>query len=148
MTAVSKRTLFRLTVRVTRDLPAPPARVWALLTDASAHVAWNSTITRLDGAIALGQRLALEVPAAPGRVFRPTVVAFEPPHRMVWQDGVAPVFRGTRTFTLDPLPDGHTRFTMEEVFTGAMLPLIAPSLPDFAPVFDRYADDLAGACGG
>ena len=35
-----------------------------------------------------------------------------------------------------------TRFQMTEVFSGIMLPLIARKLPDFGPIFERYAADL------
>lgn len=38
--------------------------------------------------------------------------------------------------------DGSTDFAMEERFPGLMLPLIRGSLPDFRPVFERYALDL------
>jgi hypothetical protein len=31
---------------------------------------------------------------------------------------------------------------MTEEFSGIMLPLIAPKLPDFGPIFERYAADL------
>jgi hypothetical protein len=42
-----------------------------------------------------------------------------------------------------PEPDGTaTRFQMTEEFCGIMLPLIAPKLPDFGPIFERYAADL------
>lgn len=34
---------------------------------------------------------------------------------------------------------------MTEVFSGLMLPLIASSLPDFAPAFEAYARDLERA---
>ena len=61
---------------------------------------------------------------------------------MVWSDGMAPMFKGVRTFTLDPRGDGTTTFTMEEVFSGVMLPMIRGSLPDFAPSFEAYAADL------
>ena len=50
---------------------------------------------------------------------------------MVWSDGNA-VFRGVRTCTLTPTGGGATAFSMEEVFTGVMLPLIGLSLPDEA----------------
>ena len=70
-----------------------------------------------------------------------TVDTFETSRRLVWSDGSA-VFRGVRTHTLTPNADGSTTFVMEEVFTGFMLPLISRSLPDFKPVFERYAADL------
>jgi hypothetical protein len=41
-----------------------------------------------------------------------------------------------------------TGFEMEEVFRGVMLPMIKRSLPDFGPVFDRFAADLKKACEG
>lgn len=63
----------------------------------------------------------------------------------MWRDGFYPMFQGTRTFTLTPR-GASTDFAMVEVFRGLMLPMIKGSLPDFGPVFDRYAADLAAAC--
>jgi hypothetical protein len=31
---------------------------------------------------------------------------------------------------------------MKEEFSGLMIPLVRGSLPDFGPIFQRYADDL------
>ena len=56
--------------------------------------------------------------------------------------GFSPVFKGVRTFELRPRNDGSTDFAMRERFSGLMLPLIKRSLPDFGPVFERYANDL------
>jgi hypothetical protein len=95
------------------------------------------------GAIAKGSKLKLRVPAAPGRVFTPVVTSFEPNQSMVWSDGMAPMFKGVRTFTLTPRDgDGSTDFSMVEVLTGVMLPMIKGSLPDFGPPFEKYAADL------
>jgi hypothetical protein len=52
------------------------------------------------------------------------------------------MFKGVRTFTLAPCADGSTDFSMVEVLSGVMLPLIEGSLPDFVPPFERYAADL------
>ena len=41
-----------------------------------------------------------------------------------------------------PREDGSTDFAMEERFSGLMLPLAKGSLPDFGPIFERYANDL------
>jgi hypothetical protein len=136
---------FRLRYAVGIDIRATPEAIWARLTDAAGLPAWNSTVESIEGPIALGTRLKIRVPIAPGRTFSPKVVAFEPHRRMVWQDGFFPMFQGTRTYTLSPRA-GTTTFAMEEVFRGAMLPLIKRSLPDFRPVFDRYAADLKKAC--
>jgi hypothetical protein len=138
-------TTFSLRYSVRTHIRATPATVWARLTDAAGFSRWNSTVESIDGAIAAGNKLKIRVPAAPGRVFTPRVVTFEPPQRMVWQDGFAPLFVGTRSFGLSAA-EGGTQFEMTEVFRGVMLPLIKGSLPDFAPIFDRYAVDLKRAC--
>lgn len=73
---------------------------------------------------------------------RPKVAKLIPETTMVWSDGFAPMFKGIRTFTLSPQADGSTDFSMREVFSGVMLPMIAGSLPDFGPAFEQYAADL------
>ena len=138
---------FSLRYAVTASIAARPSVVWARLVDARGFPAWNSTVESIEGEIAFGSRLTIRVPIAPGRKFTPTVVELEPERRMVWRDGFYPMFQGTRTFTLRPDGAG-TEFRMEEVLRGVMLPLIKGSLPDFGPVFDRYAADLARACEG
>lgn len=137
---------FSMTCTVVVDVAAPPERVWALLTDADAQRRWNTTLTRIEGPIAVGKKVTLEVAAAPGRTFKPKVTAMDAPRTMVWSDGFAPMFRGQRTFTLEAV-GGGTRFTMSERFAGLMLPMIKKALPDFAPIFARYAADLARAAG-
>jgi hypothetical protein len=46
------------------------------------------------------------------------------------------------TFVLKSRNDGSTEFVMEERFSGLLLPLVKGSMPDFGPVFERYASDL------
>lgn len=139
----SKKTAstFRMECRVAVTIAAAPARIWTLLTDAAGFARWNSTVTAIEGTIALGERLEIRVPISE-RKFTPKVTAFVPNERMVWSDGMAPMFKGERTFSLTPRADGTTEFEMVETFSGLMLPMIKGSLPDFAPVFDRYARDL------
>jgi hypothetical protein len=143
--AENSRTTFRQDVTVRCDIGAAPEQVWALLTDAGAFPLWNSTVTLIGGTIALGEKLAIQVPAAPKRTFTPRVTKFEAAREMEWSDGFAPMFKGVRTYTLTPNPDGTTEFAMTEVFSGLMLPMIRGSLPDFAPIFDTYAADLKRA---
>jgi hypothetical protein len=136
---------FSLEYDVRCSIRATPERIWQLLTDAPHFPDWNSTVTRIDGVIAHGQTLKLQVPAAPGRVFKPKVSAFDPGRSMVWSDGFAPMFKGVRTFMLLPDKQGHTLFSMTERFSGLMLPMIRGSLPDFGPIFQTYAQDLKRA---
>lgn len=142
MKAIQSRSAFRSSCEIACTIEAPPSRIWSLLTHAEDFPRWNSTVTRLKGPIQRGQKLALTVPAAPGRTFTPRVTKLEPERSMEWSDGVAPMFKGVRTFTLSPRPDGSTDFSMTEVLSGMMLPLIRGSLPDFGPSFEAYAADL------
>ena len=132
---------FRMECRVAIPIAASPQRIWALLTNAADFPRWNSTVTSIKGKIALGERVEIKVPISE-RTFTPKVTELVDGSRMVWSDGMAPMFKGERTFTLTPQKDGTTDFEMVETFTGLMLPMIKGSLPDFAPVFDRYARDL------
>ena len=93
------------------------------------------------GQIREGERLRLHVPGTT-RTFTPKVSDVIPNERMTWSDGVAPLFRGVRTFSLRPRDDGSTDFTMEEQFSGVVFALVKGSLPDFGPIFERYASDL------
>src|SRR5215510_909047 len=128
---------FRMECSVAIHIQASADRVWGLLTNAKDFPRWNSTVTSIEGEIALGQKLKLRVPISE-RTFTPKVSAFDAGQkRMVWSDGAAPMFKGERTFALTQRPDGSTDFSMIEVFAGLMLPLIKGSLPDFGPAFER-----------
>jgi hypothetical protein len=140
--AAKTRSTFRMEIAVGTNIRATPERIWKALTDARDFPRWNSTVTQIQGNIALGEALQIIVPIAPNRIFKVKVSDFEPGRRMVWRDGAAPMFQGVRTYTLAAKPDGSTDYTMSEVFSGLMLPMIAGSLPDMAPVFETYAADL------
>jgi hypothetical protein len=139
--ATQRASTFRMECGVALDIHAPLKTIWALLTNAADFPRWNSTVTRLDGEIALGQRLKLQVPVSK-RTFTPRVSELEAPKHMVWRDGFAPMFCGVRRFDLTEKPGGVTTFEMREVFSGLMLPMIRGSLPDFGPAFEQFAADL------
>lgn len=143
--ATRTKTTFQLAYGVGIHIRASPERVEALLTDAARFPRWNSTIERIEGEITQGGKIELVSKVAPGRTFRLRVAQIVPGERMVWCDGVAPVFRGVRTFSLRRCVDGTTDFSMVEVFSGLALPMITGSLPDFAPSFEAWARDLKRA---
>ncbi len=145
MSATKTNRAFRMNYAITATIQATPKRIWALLTDAGGFPKWNSTVTSIEGKIANGETLKLKVPIAKERVFKPKVSAWEPERSMVWSDGMAPMFKGVRTFLLTPNADGSTEFFMKEEYSGLMLPMIKGSLPDFTPVFETYAADLKRA---
>jgi len=119
-----------------------PEVVWELLTDAPGYTSWNSTVDRVEGRIAPGEKIKVQVKVNPGKAFPVRVTEFVPPERMVWSGGMPlGLFRGVRTFTLAPTGDG-TRFSMREVYSGLLAPLIGRSIPDLQPAFDEFAAAL------
>ena len=116
----------------------------------SAEASASGAKTTILAGVALEMciRDRLKVPTAPERVFKPKVSGVTAGRSMTWSDGMAPMFRGVRVFTLSPNVDGSTEFSMTEEYSGLMLPMIKGSLPDFAPVFETYAADLKRAAEG
>jgi hypothetical protein len=143
--ATTTRTTFRLAIAVTQSIDAPVTTVWNLLTDLRAQSKWNATLTSIEGKVALGERVLFKVPDAPGQTFNPKVVAYDEPRSMVWRLNRWPLIVGERTYRLTAGPHGSTEFTIDEVFQGLALPLIAKSFPDFGAMFERTATDLKAA---
>jgi hypothetical protein len=130
----------KITIRATPD------RIWSLLTDASGYTAWNNTVSKIEGRIAPGEKVTVHAKINQGRAFPVRVTQFEPPTKMVWTGGMPlGLFKGERTFTLAPGPDGGVEFSMREEYTGLMAPLIGKSIPDLQPAFDEFASDLKRA---
>jgi hypothetical protein len=130
--------------RTSISIRSTPAKIWAILTDASAYPSWNTTVNKVDGTIALGQKVTVHAKISPGQAFPVRVSEFEPDKRMVWRGGlpIGFLFKGERTFTLTPIADradGNTEFSMHEVFSGLMSPLITKSIPDLQPAFAEFA---------
>jgi hypothetical protein len=143
--ATTTRTTFRLAIAVTKSIEAPATTIWNLLTDLRAQSKWNSTLTSIEGKVALGEHVSFMVPEAPGQTFREKVVAYEEAKSMVWRLNRWPLLVGERTYRLTPGPRGSTELTIDEVLQGLLLPLIAKSLPDFGAMFERTATDLQAA---
>ena len=135
------RAVFSMSCGVNAAIDASAVTIWRLLTDAAGFPRWNSTVTRIEGQIREGERLRVHVPGTT-RTFAPRISGVVANTRMTWTGGFAPVFLGVRTFRLNPGQNCTTVFTMVERFSGVLLPLVKGSLPDFGPVFERYARDL------
>lgn len=141
--ATKTKSTFRMEYVVGINIKAKADRVWALMTNAADFPRWNSTVKSMEGKIGMGEVVKLVATIAPTRSFKLKVIEFIPERKMVWTDEKTnPMFKGVRTYTLNPKSDGSTDFTMSEVYSGLMLPMIAGSLPDFRPPFEQYVADL------
>lgn len=127
---------------VTTDIAAPRERVWGMLTDADSYERWNRSVVSITGPIAEGETISLVSTLDPKRTFKLLVAEMSAPERMVWADGMAlGLFRGVRTFTLEPV-DAGTRFSMVEEYSGPLAGLITKMIPDMNDTFHMYADGL------
>lgn len=112
------------TISSTIDIDATPEQVWDVLTDAPAYASWNPFITDVSGEFAVGEKLDVRIapPGGKAMTFHPTVTDVEHGRRLGWLGRfVMPgVFDGAHAFTLEPLPDGRTRLTQSENFSGVL----------------------------
>lgn len=131
------------TFHVSTNIRATPDSIWKILTDAPKYVTWNTTVERVEGRIAAGEKVTVHAKLSPGRAFPVKVTEFVPERKMIWKGGMPlGLFQGERTFTLQPHGDGTVEFTMHEVFDGLLAPLIQGSIPDMQPAFEEFAGAL------
>jgi hypothetical protein len=123
------------------EIDAPPAAVWAVLSDTDAYADWNPFVRRLDGDLREGARLEARIAPPGGRAmtFRPTVLAAEPGRELRWLGRllVPGLFDGEHRFLLEPLADGRTRFVQSERFDGILVRLLRKSLAKTAAGFEQ-----------
>ena len=100
-------------------IDASPDAIWKVLTDAPAYAAWDSGVERVEGTLAPGETINVYSQANPGRAFPVKVTDYEPGRSMTWTGGMPlGLFKGVRTFSLEPQDGGATRFHMREEYTG------------------------------
>lgn len=122
---------------------APPAKVWAILTDAAGYTTWDSGIESVEGTIAPGESITVHAKVNPGRAFPVKVGDFESERGMTWTGGMPMgLFTGVRTFTLTPAENDCTQLTMREEYHGPMVSMIWRSMPDLQPSFDEFVAGL------
>lgn len=120
---------------------ATPEKIWAILTDLERWPEWNTTVTGVEGELAVGRKVTVRVKLAPGQAFPVKVAVLDAPREMVWRGGmpIGFLFKGERTYRLTPRAGGEVEFAMQEVFDGLLSGLITRSIPDMQPAFDEFA---------
>lgn len=135
--AKTVRTTFNRETSVSIEIASDPAIVWALLSNANDYTRWNTTVTALDGKIALGETIKLKSVLDAKRTFKLKVKEFLPETKMVWGDK-----QGNRVYTISPNSNGTIQFSMVEKIGGFMFPLYAKMIPSFDQTFEQFASDL------
>jgi hypothetical protein len=112
-----------LRIATTKQIAAPAAHIWVLLTDFAGYGDWNPYIVRVDGAAQAPSQLTVHAVMRPGDP--PLVQAVElvalAPFTMHWRGGMADRnrFVGNHFFALMPEADG-TRLDHFEDFGGSV----------------------------
>jgi len=140
--ATTQKTTFSRTTTVQIDIKASKTIIWNLLTDAADMARWNSTIISIQGRIQLGEKIALKSTLDESRTFKLKVQALQAEKSMVWGSGMAPFFKGVRTYQLNDTANGAVQFTMTEQLSGLTFPMAAKHIPSFDNTFDTFAADL------
>ena len=89
------------------DIDAPPAAVWAVLTDTRSYSEWNPFMPHLAGELREGAKLEVRIEPPGGRAmtFKPTVLAVEPDRELRWRGRllVPGIFDGEHILHIEPL---------------------------------------------
>lgn len=133
----------------TTTIKAPAETIWKIITDAPNYPAWDPWAIRIEGRIAPGETVTAYTKLSPKQAFPAKVTEFKPGQRMVWTGGMPlGLFKGERTFILNPKGDGSVEFTLREEFSGPLLPLFASSLPDMTKPFQDFVAGLKARAEG
>jgi hypothetical protein len=128
-------------------IEAAPAIIWTVLMDGARYPDWDSGVVRVDGDIAEGQRIKVWSEVSPGRAFPVKVRVSADGSAMTWTGGMPlHLFRGVRTFSLQPTDGKTTSFRMREEYSGPLVRLIWKSMPDLGPSFEQFARGLKQRC--
>ncbi|MBC7869472.1 MAG: SRPBCC domain-containing protein [Chitinophagaceae bacterium] len=125
------------------EIKASPEKVWRILTDAPKYPNWDPGMIKLEGKIALGEKIIMHAKISPNRTFPTTVSEFVPNRKMVWSTGMPlGLFKDEITFTLVPLASDRVKFSLEEIFSGLILPIIGRNIPDMNATLAEFVTGL------
>jgi uncharacterized protein YndB with AHSA1/START domain len=108
-----------LQVNARIEINAPPARVWAVLTNIQNWPAWDPSITMTIASPDVGDG-SLFAWATTGMIIHSTVRRFVPDQQLAWTGNVLN-FHAIHVWTLTPGPHGTTDVSVQESISGFMI---------------------------
>lgn len=128
--------------KASTTIQAPAEKVWGILTDAAGYPAWDLTMVRIEGKLALGETVKFFTKLS-AQAFPVKVTAFEPNKKLVLTGGMPlGLFKSERTHTLTANKDGSTTFHTEEIFSGLLLGVFGRTIPDLTENFQGFVAAL------
>jgi hypothetical protein len=130
-TVPSRRSAFSRELRHELEIDAPAGRVWAALT-ATDDYGWNPFIRRIEGRLAVGEQLTVEIepPAGRAMTFKPTVLEVADRQKLRWIGRflIPGLLDGEHSFELQPIDAERTRFIQSERFSGLLVGALRTTL--------------------
>jgi hypothetical protein len=131
------------------NIKASPGTIWKILMDAERWPEWDPWTIRIEGTLAHSESVKAYSKLDPDRAFSVKVTECLPRQAMVWSSGLPlGLFKGVRTFTLQPQKDGTVDFELREEFSGPLLSFMAKNLPDMTQPFQDFVDGLKARAEG
>lgn len=113
------------------EIDAPPAAVWAVLTDFDAYPEWNPFSTNAEGTLAVGEVLTLRMVlgGVKEQTFTPEVIAVRENAELRWLGALrwSWLFSAEHRFAVSAAGEG-TRLMHSEVFRGTLVPLLRSTI--------------------
>ena len=130
-------------------IQAPPDEVWSRLVDVRGWRDWNSGVDRVEGRVALGEKITISATMTRNRPFTVTVTELRRGGAMRWRGGL-PFGLAVieRTYRLDEQEDGGTVLTVREDHTGPLAAVLDRTTPDLNPSFRQFCDGLKARAEG
>jgi uncharacterized protein YndB with AHSA1/START domain len=132
------------------EIDAPPARVWAVLSDVERWPDWTASMTRVEltdgGALARGSTVRIKQPRFPAMTWR--VTSLEPNEGFTWEVRT-PGGYSVAGHRIEPRGDRGSRVTLTVRQTGALMTIIAPLMAGTTRHYmEMEAAGLKAACEG
>jgi len=136
-TTTTTRHAFAIDVTATTQIDGPAQAVWDVLADTERYSEWNPFITRFDGQLNAGQRIAvqLQLPDRPVQRMQPTLQDVTPGASFSWLGhvGIAGILDGRHHFEVLPTSDTTCTLVQSERLSGLLLPAFRAMLLDKTP---------------
>lgn len=131
------------------EIDAPPAEVWAILTDFASYSEWNPFIIEAAGVASEGEKLTMRFrpPGGSAMKMKPRVVRSAAGRELRWLGhlGVPGIFDGEHYFQMEPIDKG-TRLVQGERFSGFTVPLFGRILAKTEKGFEQFNRALKERC--
>lgn len=125
------------------EINAPAEKVWRILAEPNGYPNWDPGMVRVEGKLALGEKVKFFTKFSPDQAFAVKITAFEPGKKMMLTGGMPlGLFKSERTHTLIANGAGQTTFHTEEIFSGLLLPIFGKTIPDLTSSFQAFAAGL------